>query len=225
MDSNPSLADRWSAAGGGRWRGLQAGLLLIVLVTLAGCAALNEARVDVAGYGAWPAGRAAGIYRFERLPSQQQGPAAQDEIEAAAAAALAQKGFRLVPAGAADGKGDLLVQVGMRGYREVDARWDPFWANPSPWSMHGWWGSGRGVGLGLGWSSSPPRDVQEAVLLLIDGTSHQVLYEGHARTELRGSPDVWRALFRATLQDFPALASGTRQVTVPLREAPASTPQ
>jgi hypothetical protein len=216
------LADRWPAFGGsGRWRGLCAGLLLTVL---AGCAALNEARVDVAGYGAWPAGRAAGVYRFERLPSQQQGPAAQDEIEAAAATALAQKGFR--PAAAAGaGKVDLLVQVGMRGYREVDARWDPFWANPSPWSMHGWWGSGRGVGLGLGWSSSPPRDVQEAVLLLIDSAGHQVLYEGRARTELRGTPDVWRALFSATLQDFPALASGTRQVTVPLREASASTPQ
>jgi hypothetical protein len=217
------LADRWSALGGsGRWRGLFAGLLLTVL---AGCAALNEARVDVAGYGAWPAGRAAGIYRFERLPSQQQGPAAQDEIEAAAATALAQKGFR--PAAAGAGKVDLLVQVGMRGYREVDARWDPFWANPSPWSMHGWWGSGRGVGLGLGlgWSSSPPRDVQEAVLLLIDSAGHQVLYEGRARTELRGTPDVWRALFSATLQDFPALASGTRQVTVPLREASASAPQ
>lgn len=223
MRSNLSLADRGSAAAGsGWWRGLLAGLLLTVL---AGCAALNEARVDVAGYGAWPAGRAAGSYRFERLPSQQQGPAAQDEIEAAAAAALAQKGFRRAPAGTTDGKVDLLVQVGMRGYREVDARWDPYWANPSPWSMHGWWGSGRGVGLGLGWSSSPPRDVQEAVLLLIDGTSHQVLYEGHARTELRGTPDVWRALFRATLQDFPALASGTRQVTVPLHETAASAPQ
>lgn len=221
MRSNLSLADRWSAAAGsGWWSGLLAGLLLTVL---AGCASLNEARVDVAGYGAWPAGRAAGSYRFERLPSQQQGPAAQDEIETAAAAALAQKGFRPALAGA--GKVDLLVQVGMRGYREVDARWDPFWANPSPWSMHGWWGSGRGVGLGLGWSSSPPRDVQDAVLLLIDGTSHQVLYEGHARTELRGTPDVWRALFRATLQDFPALASGARQVTVPLHEAAASAPQ
>lgn len=224
MNVQSRSAGATGRASGGR---RVAAVVLSAAALLAGCASLDEAHVEVAGYGGWPSGRSPGTFRFERLPSQQSaGPAQQDQVEAAAATALARAGFRPAPP---DAEPDVLVQAGVRSSREVDARWDPFWGNPYPWGgVYGRWGGRRsvgmgvGVGLGWGWSSSPPRDVQESVLLLIDRPEHKVLYEGRARTELRGNTEVWRAMFRATLDGFPQLPGGARELTVPLREAPTS---
>lgn len=204
---------------------------LVVAVAGLGCAALQQVHADVMSFGGWPADRPAGRYQFERLPSQQQAGAVQDEVEAAAAAALARVGFVRVgvPAGAAaEGtEADVLVQIGVRGYRVLDPWADPGWVGPRmhPWSAWGWWGSGWGPGLGLRWTSNLPRDVQEVALLLIDRRDHRVLYEGRARTELRGTPAVLQALFAATLQGFPDLSAGTREISVPLVPEPASAAQ
>jgi hypothetical protein len=216
------------------WRGsLRAAVLIgATVLGLGGCASLQQVQADVMGFGSWPAERAPGLYQFERLPSQQQAGPAQDTVETAAAEALAAQGFVREPVAAAPtvsarGEATLLVQVGVRGYRVVDPWLDAGWSGRrSAWGMTGWWGSGghhsTGLGLGFGWTSSPPRDVQEVALLLIDRRSHEVLYEGRARTELRGTPAVLRALFAATLDGFPTLPGGTREVTVPLEAAPSS---
>lgn len=197
--------------------------LAAALLALGGCAGVPQAQIDVAGYGAWPAGRSAGSYRFERLPSQQQAGAAQDEVERAAAAALARAGFHGIQPGSSDDT-ELIVQAGLRSYRVVDPMQQPMWYGGHPWGVRGWWGTG-GAGLGLGWTSGPPRDVQEAVLLLIDHRTRQVLYEGRARADQPASPEVLQALYAATLEGFPQLHAGTRQITVPLGpEAAASAP-
>jgi hypothetical protein len=224
------------------WRHTLAAVLIgATVLGLGGCASLQQVQADVMGFGGWPAERAPGLYQFERLPSQQQAGPAQDTVETAAAEALAAQGFVREPVAAAPapdaasaaptastrGEATLLVQVGVRGYRVVDPWLDAGWSGRrSAWGMTGWWGSGghhsTGLGLGFGWTSSPPRDVQEVALLLIDRRSHEVLYEGRARTELRGTPAVLRALFAATLDGFPTLPGGTREVTVPLEAAPSS---
>ena len=50
---------------------------------LVGCAALNSLHGEVSSFGSWPQGRAAGSYRFERLPSQQQAGTAEQAEQAA----------------------------------------------------------------------------------------------------------------------------------------------
>ena len=107
----------------------------LALATLSGCAALQTLSVDVSTFGEWPAARgpgARGSYAFERLPSQQQQRAdEQQALETAAAAALARAGFTPVAAGA---EPDLVVQLGAR----VD------YAERSPWDDPLWWHGGFG---------------------------------------------------------------------------------
>ena len=90
---------------------MRAALAVVLAGLLAGCASLNTVTSEVATYGDWPAGRAAGRYAFERLPSQQAQPQRQAELEAAAARALELAGFSA--AGDAS-QADVIVQLGAR---------------------------------------------------------------------------------------------------------------
>ncbi len=214
-----ALLTRWS----------RAAALLLAAVVLTGCAAFNQVGVDVASFGAWPTGRAAGAFAFDRLPSQTDGGPAQDTLEAAAREALERVGFSAATDAA---RADVLVQVGTRAGRLID---------PSGSSIG--WGVGIGTGgrsggrvsggvnLGFpigtapgslyfgppGWPDNYSRDYREASLLLIDRPSRKVLLELRARAEGRLSGDALLApLFEAMLQGFPDIAPGTRRVTVPL---------
>ena len=62
----------------GRRRLLALGALAPLAALLPGCALLKQSVVDVASFGAWPSGRRAGAYAFDRLPSQQADPAVDD---------------------------------------------------------------------------------------------------------------------------------------------------
>jgi hypothetical protein len=195
----------------------------LAFVLLSGCASLYEAEVEVTSFGAWPEGRPAGRYAFERLPSQR-GTAAttQDAAETAAAEALLLAGFAPDAEAAAtlDPDVDVLVQVGARSVR-MPAPWmERGWRGQrSPWSADIWGRPLRRpleVGVNQGWNGRPYELQQEVVMLLIDGDSHHILYEGHARTRLNGTPTVLRALFAATLQGFPNLPEGPRDVMVSL---------
>ncbi len=198
--------------------------LSLGLSGLGGCASLYEAEVEVTSFGGWPEDTPAGSYVFERLPSQRKTSLAattQDATEAAAAEALSIAGF--TPAdveAAATLDPDILVQVSARSVRMPTPWMEGGWISQhNPWSRDLWGRPLRrplGVNTTQGWNGRPYELQQEVVLLLIDGMTHHILYEGHARTRLNGTPSVLRALFSAVLQGFPNLPDGPRDVMVSL---------
>ena len=208
-------------------RAALAGVLAGVLAGLAlvsGCAAVNSLPVDVASYGDWPTGRAPGLYRFERLPSQQARADEAQLLEDAAAAALARAGFAPAPAGS---QPDVLVQVGARVSRSDRSPWDdPFWwssghrfnSGYGAW-RHGLW---RGPYAGGPWGGSVnfghPRYDREVALLLRDRASGKPLFEVRASTEgfQRDTAAPLAPLFAAALMDFPRNGINPRRVTVPV---------
>jgi len=185
------------------------------LLVLAGCASINQLSAEVSTFGNWPAGRSAGTYAFERLPSQQAQGEAMQRLEAAAAPALARAGFQPAAAGA---QPDVLVQVGARISRADRSPWDdPLW-------WHGGFGTWRpGPWRGQLWSSSmrlePPRYDREVAVLVRDRASGAPLFEARASSEsFQRSTDgaALAPLFTAALMDFPATGVNPRQVLVPL---------
>jgi hypothetical protein len=194
---------------------LQAMAAGAALLALAGCASINQLSAEVSTFGNWPAGRSAGTYAFERLPSQQAQADAMQRLEGAAAPALARAGFQPVAAGA---QPEVLVQVGVRISRTDRSPWDdPLW-------WHGGFGTWRpGPWRGPLWSSSvrlePPRYDREVAVLVRDRASGAPLFEARASSEgFQRSTDgaALAPLFTAALMDFPATGVNPRQVLVPL---------
>lgn len=198
---------RWLQAAGG-------GLTLAATGWLSGCATVNQLTAEVSTFGTWPAGRKPGTYAFERLPSQQARADLMQQLEDAAASALARAGFQLAAAGV---EPDVLVQVGLRVSRADNPPWDdPLWW-PGGFGVwrHGPW---RGPYWGLGWRSDPTRYDREVALLLRDRASGAPLYEARASSESfqRSAGSAMAPLFQAALTDFPATGVNPRTVTVPL---------
>lgn len=214
MDLSRSSLPRLARRALGAWA--FAGL---ALAGLAGCAGLQQVTVEVSTFGAWPSGRPAGRYAFERLPSQQQdaGADAQARLEAAASAALERVGFTPAPDAA---RADVLVQFGSRQAQVLTAPPRVSIGIGIGTGFGGGFGrhGGVGVGFGSGWYGGDRlRDRTELGLLLLDRASHQVLVEVQARNDSRyGADDLPEAMFDAALQGFPDLVAGTRSVTVPL---------
>jgi len=188
--------------------------LLLLAAALGGCAA-TRLDAEVRSAGVWPAGRAPGSFAFERLPSQQAQAKDQDRLEASALPALVQAGFKPMH----DEPADVLVQVAAR---TGQGQW---WAYPDP--FYGPFGGGVGLyagrwrGAGWGWGYPGPWGytyyVCEVSLLILDGLSHQALYETRAQSD-GAWPDEgsWAALFAAALKDFPYAAVSPRRVTIDL---------
>lgn len=191
-----------------RWIAATGALLLA-----AGCASLGMVSAEVSSFGEWPAGRAPGSYAFERLPSQQAQAEATQQLEDAAAPALASAGFQPVAAGA---QPDVLVQVGARVSRTDRSPWDdPLWwpGGYGAWRYHPWRGMGWGGSLRL----ESPRYEREVAVLIRDRSSGKPLFEAHASSEgfqSRAAP-LLQPLFAAALMDFPQLGLNPRQVSVP----------
>lgn len=186
---------------------------LLVTATLAGCAAMSTLQADIATYGQWPAGRAPGRYAFDRLPSQQARPEAQQQLEDAAHVALESAGFTAAAPGAAP---DVLVQVGGRITRTERPPWDdPLW-------WHGGFGYWRhGPWVGPYWAYPARGSIRydrEVALLLRDRASGAPLYEARASSDgnTAGGAEVLGAMFRAAMVDFPRTGANPRSVTVPL---------
>jgi hypothetical protein len=187
----------------------------LALLALSGCAALNSVAVQVSTFGEWPAGRGAGKYAFDRLPSQQARDADQQRLEAAAATSLAKAGF--TPAAGAETP-DVRVQLGASTQRNDPQPWDdPFW-------WHGGWGYWRGgPWRGPAWSMSIYHPINRSydrsvALLLRDGASGKPLYEARAVSTGYHTLDeeLSRAMFEAALSDFPRPAAETRTLRVTL---------
>ena len=198
------------------------------LALASGCASLGTLSADVASYGDWPAGRAAGTFAFERLPSQQARADTAQVLEDAARPALTHAGFVPVAAGA---EPDVLVQVGARVTRSERSPWDdPMWwggAWGSGWGGYGGYG-GRRHGPWRGpyvggpyWGGSlmypSPRYDREVALLLRDRASGKALFEARASSDSyrRDSAPLLAPMFAAAMLDFPHLGINPRKVTVP----------
>jgi hypothetical protein len=188
--------------------------VLAASALLGGCAGMSTLRSEVASFGEWPVGQAAGTYVFERLPSQQARAKEQEVLEAAARPALEAAGFEPVPAGA---EPQVLVQLGARITR-VDR---------SPWDDSLWWGGSFGTWRYGPWSGpswqlglrmDPPRVDREVAVLLRDRATGRPLYEARASNDgySMGNAQLLAAMFAAALKDFPASGLNPRTVVVPL---------
>lgn len=185
----------------------------VVAWALAGCAAVTTMQADIATYGEWPAGRQSGSYAFDRLPSQQSRPQAQQQLEDAAHRALESAGFTAAVPGATP---DVLVQVGGRITRTEFSPWDdPLWWRGGfgrwrhgPWAGPYWAYPARGS----------IRYDREVALLLRDRATGAPLYEARASSDgnSAGGAEVLSAMFRAAMVDFPRTGVNPRSVTVPL---------
>jgi len=191
-------------------RQLFCGLTLVAALALTACSGPYNFGADVRTFGTWPEGRAPGSYAIERLPSQQQDEQ-QIEMEKLATAALEKAGFKL----ADDPKGaDVLVTLGARVNLQDRAPWDdPLW-----WRWHGninVWRFGPGMrGYPMGWDER--RYDREVALLLRDRKSSEPLYEARASSDglSAGSPQVFAALFSASMGDFPKSESKVHRIVV-----------
>jgi hypothetical protein len=171
---------------------------------------------EVASYGEWPRGQAAGTYAFERLPSQQARAQQQDALEAAARPALEAAGFKPAPVGS---EPQVLVQVGARVTLADRSPWDdPLW-----WpGGFGYWRYGPGPGPGptwrLGLRMEAPRFDREVAVLLRDRATGRPVYEARASNDgySMGNAALLAAMFAAALKDFPATGLNPRTVVVPL---------
>ena len=182
--------------------------------TLAGCAGLSTLSSEVASYGEWPQGHAAGTYAFERLPSQQARAQQQDALEAAARPALEAAGFKPAPAGS---EPQVLVQVGARvTLADRSPRDDPLWWRGS----FGYWryGPWPGPSWRLGLRMDSPRYEREVAVLLRDRATGKPVYESRASNDgySTGNAALLAAMFAAALKDFPATGLNPRTVVVPL---------
>lgn len=194
---------------------------------LAGCAALNTVTSEVSTYGEWPAGRSAGSYVLERLPSQQAPANAkeQEPLEQGARKALEAAGFR--PA-ADKASADVVVQIGARITRFDRSPWDdPLW-----WGFYGpRWAGPAWVGPGphpfYAWRARPfPPErseyLREVGVLIRDnragGDKGQPLYEARARTDgiTNGGQPMLSAMFLAALKEFPKVQNEPHDVSVAL---------
>lgn len=220
-------------------------LALALTVALSGCATRWVVDSQVRSFSELPAdaaARAPVAYRFERLPSQQQGPefARQaDALEAFAMPALDAAGLRRDDAAAR-----YSVQIGARVTR-VLSPWDDPWLNGGwgwgglgygrpyyggwgGWGGRGWGGRGGWGGWGAFGGGFPPMAnpwyAREVNIVMRDLGSQRVVYETHARNDGPYASDaaVLPAMFQAALRGFPTPPQGVRRVDVEIQRAGAA---
>jgi hypothetical protein len=212
--------------------GVAAGALLV----LSGCASVFLVDNQVQSYARWadrptptgattPIPQAPQVYRFDRLPSQQdnRSGAGQDELERLASISLAKVGWTPAAAGVT---ALWTVEVSGGTLRLPRAPWE------SPYD--GYWGGGFGPGFGF-----PGRDYvvtgtgqiiyaplflrmetpyykREVSVIIRHAASGRVVYETRAAHDGRwnSSNALWTAMLDAALSNFPAPPAGLRQVNI-----------
>lgn len=221
------------------WLGLfRIGAAVLVLLALSGCASVFLVDNQVQSYARWadrPTSSGASapvaipqapqVFRFDRLPSQQdqRGGAGQAELEKLATLSLAKVGWTPAAAGVT---APWTVEVSGGTLRLPRAPWE------SPYD--GYWGGGFGPGFGF-----PGRDYvvtgtgqiiyaplflrmempyykREVSLVIRQAASGRVVYETRAAHDGRwnSSNALWTAMLDAALRDFPVPPEGLRQVNI-----------
>ena len=205
------------------------------LLALSGCASVFLVDNQVQSYARWadrptPTGvatipQAPQVFRFDRLPSQQdsRSGAGQDELERLATIALAKVGWTPAAGGVT---APWTVEVSGGTLRLPRAPWE------SPYD--GYWGGGFGPGFGF-----PGRDYvvtgtgqiiyaplflrmdtpyykREVSVVIRHAASGRVVYETRAAHDGRwnSSNALWTAMLDAALSNFPAPPAGLRQVNI-----------
>ncbi len=199
--------------------------LMAAALALQGCATPTSLSAQVVSHARWDAGRQPGSFSFDRLPSQQDAPAQQQALEAAALPALRHAGFQPAASGS---DAVYTVQIGARArveqqrWSRLDPFWDPYWGATwgpgSPWRRGPFAGP---PGMPPGWVAPPPpppRARMQVDVMVRERASGQVLYEAHARYDRPGNVDnrLWPALFDAALQRFPTPLPEAVDIEVPL---------
>ncbi len=215
---------------------LRLGVAAGALLALSGCASVFLVDNQVQSYARWadrptptgaatPIPQAPQVYRFDRLPSQQdiRPGAGQDELEKLAAISLAKVGWTPAAAGVT---AQWTVEVSGGTLRLPRAPWE------SPYD--GYWGGGFGPGFGF-----PGRDYvvtgtgqiiyaplflrmdtpyykREVSVIIRHAASGRVVYETRAAHDGRwnSSNPLWTAMLDAALRDFPTPPAGLRQVNI-----------
>ncbi|MDP2015936.1 hypothetical protein [Hydrogenophaga sp.] len=210
----------------------------LALLALSGCASVFLVDNQVQSYARWadrptPSGASAPaaipqapqVFRFDRLPSQQdkRGGAGQGELEKLTTLSMAKVGWTPAAAGVT---APWTVEVSGGTLRLPRAPWE------SPYD--GYWGGGFGPGFGF-----PGRDYvvtgtgqiiyapmflrmdtpyyqREVSLVIRHAASGRVVYETRAAHDGRwnSSNALWLAMLDAALRDFPAPPEGLRQINI-----------
>lgn len=215
---------------------LSSRLLVCALVTwlLSGCASVFLVDNQVESFPRWQE-RAANaavpaapqLYRFERLPSQQDQRAArgQDELERITEGSLAKLGWTRAAEGVS---APWTVQVDASTLRLPRAPWeDPWYGGWGPWGGWGPYGMpGRDYAVTrsgqvlffpmMGPRFESPYYQRSVALLIRDARAGRVVYETRAAHDGRwnSTPALWGAMLDAALQGFPVPPAGTRQVNI-----------
>jgi hypothetical protein len=190
------------------------------LALLGGCASLRTVTSDVSAYSQWPAGRAAGTYSIEVLPSQASKAKAMQELEAAARPALEAAGFKPAEPGTLP---DVRISLGARvSVSEPSIYDDPWWWQGGVYRYRGRLVLARPWPYSATWHD--PRlntsFEREVAVLIRDRASSEPLYEVRAVTEGFSSDlgPFLRAMFAAALKDFPVASPEPRRVSIELQK-------
>ncbi len=186
--------------------------VLAAATVLSGCAAISTIESDVQSFAPATTPLQAGPFRFERLPSQEQGAAQAALLEGMAQVALQKRGFALNDAGAR-----YSVQIGAGTSEAVQVFPTPFFGRPF-WYPYGQPSLWRGRAFYA--SPWPDREVYvtRVRLEIRDLTTGRLVYESTATNEQSwfNARAVLPALFEAVLVDFPSPPMGVRKVVVKL---------
>lgn len=229
--TTPSSARPWAAL-------LKIGTAALALLALSGCASVFLVDNQVQSYARWadrPTASGAStpvvipqapqVFRFERLPSQQdnRSGAGQNELERLATLSLAKVGWTPAAAGVT---APWTVEISAATLRLPRAPWE------SPYD--GFWGGGFGPGFGfpgrdyvvtgtgqiiyapLFMRMDTPYYQREVSLVIRHAASGRVVYETRASHDGRwnSSNALWLAMLDAALRGFPTPPEGLRQVNI-----------
>jgi hypothetical protein len=184
--------------------------LPITMALLTGCGSIRLIDSQVQTVNAQGAVSLQGAhYRFERLPSQINNPAA----------GLAEQQAQVALSAAGLVRDDPGAQLSIQVHARVTAFMADPWGRPVyGLGMNSYWG--RGIGVNWGMRFPPPNQYQfEVSLLMRDLRSGQVVYETQAAHSgpWSDSEKIIPALMTAALKDFPNPPAKPRQVNIEIQ--------
>lgn len=205
-------------------------LAIVAAGSLAGCASVYRVDNQVESFARWTDGVATSqaaavvpappqIYRFERLPSQSTGSAAQsaDRLEQRVQEVLKPMGWTVTSGDATTAP--WTVEVTGQSARLPRAPWeDPWERDRFGWSGQVQIGIGHGSVMLSPWllRSELPYYQRQVSIVIRESATGRVAYETSAAHDGRwnSTPALWRAMVSAALEGFPAPPKGQRQINL-----------